>query len=483
MIGTPGSGSVGAPSTATGVDLRALARGGTVHFVGVSGAGMSALAQLVLRAGGRVSGCDLRPGAAGAALREAGATIEMGHDPAHVAHAAAVVTTAAVPMDHPELAAARERGIPVLKRAQALGALVNSGYVIAIAGTHGKTSTTAMAAAILAEAGLDPTAFVGGNVPGWGGGLRSGGDRIFVVEADEYDRSFHTLRPDVAVVTTLEADHLDVYGSLQAIEEAFLTFLEPLPEAGLVAVCVDDDGARRLLKGLGRRPALGYGTGPGAELRATDIRLDGLGSRFTVCHADQPVGEVSLGVPGLHNVRNSLGAIAAARHAGADFTAAQRALAGFRGVARRFQRLADVSGCTVIDDYAHHPTEIAATLAAARAAYPGRRLVAVFQPHLYTRTRDFADRFGVALGEADVVWVTDVYPAREPPIAGVSGELVWRAVRESGSAAELHYHPQLDGLAEALATTLQPGDVCITLGAGNIDDAAHQLAQRLNEER
>ncbi|HEX7049154.1 MAG TPA: UDP-N-acetylmuramate--L-alanine ligase [Longimicrobiales bacterium] len=455
-------------------DLRELARNGAVHFVGISGAGMSALAELVLRSGGRVTGCDARPGEVAESLRRLGAEVTQGHDAAHVAGAVAVVTTAAVPPDHPELSAARARGIPVLKRAQALGALVNRGRVVAVAGTHGKTTTTAMTTSILAEAGLDPTGFVGGRVAEWGGGLRVGSDSLFVVEADEYDRSFLTLRPEVAVVTTIEADHLDIYGSLVAVEEAFREFLAPVPDEGQIAVCVDDAGARRLKSEAAGRRVLGYGLAPAAELRAEAVEVRGRGARFRVRERGALLGELVLAVPGVHNVRNALGAWAAARHMGADFDAARRALAAFTGVARRFQEIGRAAGVLVIDDYAHHPTEIEATLAAARAAYPDARLVAVFQPHLYTRTRDFAAEFGRALARADEVWVTDVYPAREAPLPGVTGERVAESARSAGARA-VHYHADRDALAEALLVALRPGDVCITMGAGDIDGTGRAI--------
>jgi UDP-N-acetylmuramate--alanine ligase len=460
------------------VDLRALAREGAVHFMGVSGAGMSALAELTLRAGGRVTGCDSSPGAVGDALRAQGAGIEQGHDPAHVADAVAVVTTAAVPPDHPELAAARARGIPVLKRSQALGALVNRGTVLAIAGTHGKT-TTAMATAILAEASLDPTAFVGGVVPGWGSGLRAGSDSLFVVEADEYDRSFMTLRPDACVVTSIEADHLDIYGSLDAIESAFAEFVSLLPPDGLLAACTDDAGARRLLD---RRsgPAVGYGTSDSATLRAVGLDAHGRATTFDVEEHGRSLGRLTVGAAGVHNVRNALGALAVARHAGADFDSARRALAGFHGVDRRFQELGTVGGVTVVDDYAHHPTEVATTLAAARAAYPGRRLVAAFQPHLFTRTRDFARAFGASLAGADLIFVADVYAAREQPLPGVTGELVASAATAAG-AREVAYAAERAQLLDALASALREGDVLVTMGAGDIDGVARAMLATLGE--
>jgi len=471
----PIAGAVEAPD-----DIVALSRtnAGPIHFMGISGSGMSALAEMVLRAGGRVTGCDTNPGDVGEQLRELGAEVVDRHDPAHVLTAAAVVATAAVPQDHPELAAARRRGIPVMKRAQALGGIVNRGRLAAIAGTHGKTTTTAMTTEILAAAGLEPTGFVGGRVRGWGGGLRAGRADLFVVEADEYDRSFLRLRPEAVVVTAVEADHLDVYGSMEAVENAFAQFVGLVPETGLVAGCSDDDGARHLL-GRVRGPAvLSYGTGDGAQLRAVQVELLPRGSRFRVVEKGEQLGVVDLALPGIHNVRNALGAFALARRFGAGLEAAQEALSGFRGVGRRFEQLADARGICLIDDYAHHPTEIDATVAAARGAFPGRRLVAVFQPHLYTRTRDFADAFGASLARADAVWVTDVYPARETAIPGVTGELVADAARRAG-ARSVQYHPEVETLAASLEAFLRPGDACLVMGAGSIGGAGRELAARL----
>jgi UDP-N-acetylmuramate--alanine ligase len=462
-------------------DLIALAQRGPVHFVGVCGAGMSALAELLLRAGGQVSGCDARPGAVGDNLRRLGLDVRQGHDPDHVQGAVAVVTTAAVPPEHPELAEARALGIPILKRAQALAELVSRGRVLAIAGTHGKTTTTAMATAMLSEAGFDPTGFVGGRVEAWGGGLRPGSGEVFVVEADEYDRSFLTLRPEIAVVTTVEADHLDIYGTAEAVEDAFAEFASAVVEEGRIVACCDDAGARRLLERVGAR-GLSYGTDPAAEVRAVSIEMRGGTSRFVVVERGIELGELILGVPGLHNVRNALGAFAACRLFGIELDAARRALYGFAGVGRRFQVLGEAAGVLVVDDYAHHPTEVEATIAAARGAWPGRRVVAVFQPHLYSRTRDFARGFGSALAQADEVWVTDVYAAREAPIEGVNGDMVVGAVRAAGGP-QVRYHPALDGLAEAVAGALGAGDVCLLMGAGDIDAAARSLLRILEEAR
>jgi UDP-N-acetylmuramate--alanine ligase len=463
------------------VDLRALSRQGPVHFMGISGAGMSTLAELLLRGGGRVTGCDLRPGPSGAALRDHGAVIHEGHDASHVADAVALVMTSAIPASHPEVAAARRRGIPVLKRAQALGCIVNPGTVLAVAGTHGKTTTTAATTAILEAAGRDPTAMVGGRMEAWGGGLRSGAGDLYVVEADEYDRSFLTLKPAAAVVTSVEADHLDIYGDLSGIEAAFVEFLRQVRTGGLVAACSDDPGVLRIADAVAAtQPVLRYGTGADADLRAVDIRQDGRCMDFAVVENGAILGRLTVGAPGLHNVLNALGAFALARHAGATVADAQRALPSFSGVARRFQDLGTMAGITIIDDYAHHPTEVTATLGAARGTYPGRRIIAAFQPHLYTRTRELNEEFGRALAAADRVWVSDVYAAREAPIPGVTGALVADAARAAG--ADVAYAASLDEMGRALRGTLEAGDVLVAMGAGDIDEMAHRLVAALSGE-
>lgn len=520
----------GARATPDEVDLRGLATRdrGPIHFVGIGGAGVSALAEAVLRSGGEVTGCDLRSGPTTERLVTLGARVHEGHDPAHVSGAVALITSAAVPSDHPELDAARERGLPVLKRARALGSWVNRGRVLAVAGTHGKTSTTAMIAEVLSTAGLDPTAFVGGRVPSWDGNYRHGRSDLFVVEADEYDRSFHELIPDVAVVTNVEADHLDIYGDLEGVRTAFRTFVQSVPQepvsaeaadgsvagaggvagrsrvAGRVVVCGDDPEASRLLPVVGAR-GYAYGLNPGVQLRAVDVRASrardsgvrasavrsddpGTGTvarptggfRFRVVEEGRDRGEARLGVPGLHNVRNALAAAAVARFLGVAWDDIFAGLERYRGVGRRFQRLGSVAGIEVVDDYAHHPTEVRATLQAARAAHPERRLVAVFQPHLFSRTRDFHEEFGVALALADEAWVTDVYPAREEPVPGVTGELVADATRRSRGRS-VHYHADLDGLAEAVAASLRPGDLCVTMGAGSVEVVGPRILEALDD--
>jgi UDP-N-acetylmuramate--alanine ligase len=463
------------------VDLRALAAEGPVHFMGAGGSGMCALAELLLRNGGRVSGCDLKESRALADLERLGADVRVGHAASHAEDASALVVTAAVPVDHPELLRAIERGIPVLKRAQALGAWVNQARVVAIAGTHGKTTTTAMATEVLAATGMEPTGLVGGRVAAWGGNLRFGKGELYVVEADEYDRSFHTLTPDVAVVTNLEADHLDIYGDLDGVRTGFRRFLQGVRHGGCVVVCADDTGASALLAGV-RAGGYTYGLSAGSRLRAVDVAL---GPEATVCRIREDGvdrGPLRLAARGRHNLRNALGAAAAARAVGAEWDAIRVALEGFTGVGRRFECLGEAGGVRVVDDYAHHPTEIAATLEAARAAYPEARVVVAFQPHLYSRTRDFHRQFGDAVSGADVVWITDVFAAREAPIPGVTGALVADAARTAGTP-EVHYHDgELDALPAALAPTLRSGDVLLTLGAGSVERVGGAIL-RLLEER
>ncbi len=452
--------------------LRTLAARGPIHFMGVCGAGMTPLAELLLRSGASVTGCDLAGGSAPEALARLGLRFSPGHDPAHVETAAALVVTSAVPDGHPEVEAARARRIPVLKRAAALGQWVNGGRVAAIAGTHGKTTTTALATQVLVQAGIDPTGVVGGHVPDWGGNLRPGSSDVFVVEADEYDRSFLTLRPEVAVVTNQDADHLDTYGDLEGVRGAFTSFVERIEPGGTLWVCGDDAGAARV--GVWGGPCTrSYGLGAGTQLRAVAVRSAGTESCFEVVEDGVSAGRFALPLPGLHNVRNALAAVGVGRTFEASWDDIRAGLEGFAGVGRRYDVLGTAAEVQVVDDYAHHPTEIAATLSAARRANPRRRIVAVFQPHLFTRTRDFHKAFGHALGAADRVWVTDVYPAREPPLPGVTGALVARAV--TPPRARTVYHADLSTLAAAVAEDLSPGDICIVMGAGSIEATAPEI--------
>jgi UDP-N-acetylmuramate--alanine ligase len=434
---------------------------------------MSALAELLARRGVRVTGCDANAAAVGD-LEALGIEVAAGHDPSHATGASALVVTSAMPKDHPELARARELNIPVIRRAEALAEAISVGRVVGIAGTHGKTTTTVMTTEALAAAGQDPTGIVGGRVGEWGGNLRLGSDRLFVVEADEYDRSFLALSPTVAVVTNMEADHLDIYQDLADIRGAFSEYLRP---ARTVVLCADDAGARSLALSSAAE-VIRYGIeSSDARLLARDIRSRNGGTTFVAKYDDEPVAEVTLRVPGRHNVLNALAALASGLALGASAGDMAKGLASFRGVERRFQRIGERGGVLVIDDYAHHPTEIVATLDAARAAFPGRRLLAAFQPHLYTRTRDFAAEFGRALARSDEVFLTEIYPAREQPLPGVTASLIERALQEAGG--RLAWRGERGDLAASLAAAVRPGDVVLTIGAGDITRTGPELLSRL----
>ncbi len=446
-----------------------------IHFMGIAGAGMSGLALLAKEQGVAITGCDNDPTGA-ADLAASGVEIWRGHDPGHVAGARALVVTAAVPGDHPELKRARALGIPVVRRADALSQAVAGGTVVAVAGTHGKTTTTVMVTEALAAAGRDPTGLAGGRVASWGGNARVGGRELYVVEADEFDRAFLSLAPTVAVVNNVEADHLECYdGSVAALEQAFAQFAS---RARRVIAGGDDAGAQRVMAAV-RAPVWRVGLGADADVRITQLELDEKGSTARI---DLPGGggralTLRLRVPGLHNVRNAAAALAVAHELGADLDRALAALAEFTGVGRRFERVGEARGVTVIDDYAHHPTEVQATLAAARQAFPRRRVVAVFQPHLFSRTALHGDALGRALAAADVVVVAPIYGAREQPIAGVSAALVARgAVRAGATTVALRERATL---TERVAERVQAGDVVFTLGAGDITRVGPELLERL----
>jgi UDP-N-acetylmuramate--alanine ligase len=434
---------------------------------------MRALAELLARRGVRVTGCDANPGATDD-LEELGIEVLVGHDPDHVTGARELVVTSAMPKDHPELVRARELGIPIIRRAEALGQAVAGGKLIGIAGTHGKTTTTVMTTAALTAAGLRPTGVAGGRVAEWKGNLRYESDELFVVEADEYDRSFLTLAPTIAVVTNVEADHLDIYRDLEDISSTFSHFVR---NAAVVVLCADDSGASAL-----ELPAsaevIRYGIeSPDARLVASDIKPTGHSTTFQLAYDGRFLGEVSLRVPGDHNVLNAMAAIASGFALGVSLDAMRDGLLQFGGVERRFQRLFDVAGVTIVDDYAHHPTEIEATLQAARASYPHRRIVAAFQPHLFSRTRDFAEAFGQALAKADSVFLAEIYAAREKPISGVTSDLLAASTARAGRPVE--WQGSRAELASALADFVREGDVVITIGAGDITRTGPELRQRL----
>jgi UDP-N-acetylmuramate--alanine ligase len=441
-----------------------------VHFMGIAGAGMSALAELCHRRGATVTGCDQNPvGAADVAAL--GIPVHTGHDAAHVAGHRALVVTSAVPKDHPELAAARAAGVPVIRRAEALAEATAGGMLIGIAGTHGKSTTTVMTTEALAAAGKTPTGVVGARVRSWGGNLSKGDHDVFVVEADEYDRSFLALWPTVAVVTNVEADHLDIYADLADITA---TFSEYVKRARYVVLCADDPGANAL-PSPATAEVIRYGiTSPDARLVAYDVRHEDGGSVFKVRYDGKEMGEVKLAVPGLHNVRNALAALACGIGPW-GLTVQQMApgLEKFVGAERRFERLGNAKGVEMVDDYAHHPTEVRATLAAAREAFPGRRIVACFQPHLFSRTRDFAREFGEALAQADVCFLADIYPAREQPIAGVTSGLISDVMTELGRTP--HWTGPRASAAAALAAFVREGDVVFSIGAGDITKTGPEL--------
>src|SRR5713101_5011393 len=444
-----------------------------IHFMGIAGAGMSALALLAKHQGVVITGCDTDPSGA-ADLAALGVRIWRGHDPGHLDGARAVVVTAAVAKKQQELGRARALGIPVVRRADALGQVVAGGTLVAVAGTHGKTTTTVMVTEALAAAGRDPTGLAGGRVARWGGNARVGGHELFVVEADEFDHAFLSLTPAIAVVNNVEADHLECYGgSLAALEDAFAEFAG---RARRAIVGADDAGAARVAARLAV-PVWTVGLAAEADVR---IRAPELGERGSTARLELPGGRtlaLELRVPGLHNLRNAATALAVAHELGADLDRARAALAEFPGVGRRFERVGDAAGVTVVDDYAHHPTEVAATLAAARQAFPRRRVVAVFQPHLYSRTALHGDALGRALAAADVVVVAPIYGAREQPLAGVTADLVARGAALAGATTVAVR--ERAALTERVARTVRAGDVVFTLGAGDITAVGPELLRKL----
>ena len=433
-----------------------------IHFVGIAGAGMSALAELFTLRGIVVTGCDAHPENA-PDLGARGIVVEAGHSASHVSAARALVVTSAMPKDHPELVRARELGLPVVRRAEALGEATAGTTLIGVAGTHGKSTTTVMTTEALAAGGLDPTGYVGARVTSWGGNLRPGSHERFVVEADEYDRSFLALAPTVAVVTNLEADHLDIYADLDDLRRTFAQFVRG---ARYVVLCADDAGANSLPTPP-TAEVIRYGLhSADARLKSIDLRRSGLGTRFTAVYDGDVLGDVELAVPGEHNVRNAMAALAVGLAFGLEVPAMAPGLARFRGVERRFQLLGEIDGALVVDDYAHHPTEVRATIEAARTAAPDRRLLVAFQPHLFSRTRDFAREFAEALALADAVYLADIYPAREHPLPGVTSDLIADVMAEQGCAPV--WRGAVAGLAPALAETMRPGDLVVTMGAGDV---------------
>ncbi len=455
----------------------------TIHFVGIGGSGMSGIAEVLINLGYRVQGSDLRASAASERLQSLGARVMIGHRAENVAGADVVVVSSAINPDNPEVAQALAGRVPVVKRAEMLGELMRFRYSIAVAGTHGKTTTTSLVSSVLAEGGLDPTFVIGGRLKSADSNARLGAGQYLVAEADESDASFMHLQPMIAIVTNVDADHLGTHGGdFGRLKASFVEFLHNLPFYGLAVICHDDAEARGLIPQLAR-PYLSYGFEEGADIRAVNVVREGPRSEFDVLRPQAPAPlHVSLNLPGRHNVLNALAAVAVATELGVDDAAIQRALAGFQGIERRLQFLGEVTlpagRVALVDDYGHHPTELAATLEAARQGWPGRRIVLAFQPHRYTRTRDLLDDFAQVLSQADALVVAEVYPAGEAPIAGADGKSLCRAIRTRGRVEPVLLKA-IEELPAALAGIVRDGDVVLTMGAGSSGAAAHELPRTL----
>ncbi len=455
-----------------------------IHFVGIGGSGMSGIAEVLANQGYAVSGSDLATSATTRRLTEKGVRVTIGHSADNVQNADAVVVSTAVRADNPELVAARERHVPVVPRAQMLAELMRIKQGIAIAGTHGKTTTTSLVASCLAEGGFDPTFVIGGRLNSAGANARLGQGDYLVAEADESDASFLFLSPVISVVTNIDADHMDTYGQdFERLKQAFVDFINRLPFYGVAVVCIDDPHVRAILPALAKQ-VVTYGYAPDANIRAENVRASADGSgrmHFDCVRTNGTVSRfpVTLNLPGEHNVRNALAAIAVATEVGAGDTAIQQALAEFHGVDRRFQRYGEIAlagggSFTLIDDYGHHPTEMAATLAAARGAFPGRRIVLAFQPHRYSRTRDCFEDFIKVLGGADVLLLAEVYPAGEAPIVAADARALMRALRVSGKLEPI-FVADIAAMPQAILAAARDGDVVITLGAGSIGSVPAKL--------
>jgi UDP-N-acetylmuramate--alanine ligase len=451
-----------------------------LHFVGIGGSGMSGIAEVLANLGYSVSGSDLSESAAVKRLRAMGIRVVIGHAADNVAHCDAVVVSSAVKPDNPEVVRAREAHIPVVPRAMMLAELMRFKQGIAVAGTHGKTTTTSLIAAVLAEAGLDPTMVIGGRLNAIGANAKLGQGEHLVAEADESDASFLYLQPMIAVVTNIDADHMETYGhDFERLKATFVEFLGHLPFYGLAVLCADDPHVRAIMPRV-TRPMVTYGKSADADLRAEDVRFDGARMRFRAVSAGLPTLDITLNLPGEHYVLNALAVIAVGREVGAPDAAIVKALAEFSGVGRRFQRHGEVpltggGHFTLVDDYGHHPAEMAATIAAARGAFPGRRLLLAFQPHRYTRTRDLFEDFVKVLSTADDLVLAEVYPAGEAPIVAADGRALMRALRVSGKLEPLFVETPAE-MRDAVLSRVRPGDVVITMGAGSIGHLAAELS-------
>ncbi len=440
-----------------------------IHFVGIGGIGMSGIAEILIDQGFSVAGSDLAPGETTERLEKLGATVMKGHDAANIASDVdAVVYSSAVQGDNPEVREAQRRKIPIIRRAEMLAEVMRLKYGIGVAGTHGKTTTTSMISLVLIEGGLDPTVIVGGKLSGLGGtNARLGHGEFIVVEADEFDRSFLSLTPTIAVLTTLDTDHLDCYRDIEDIKKAFIQFASRVPFYGFIVLCLDETALQDIIPQFRTKKLLTYGFTPQADVQAIDIVHNENTTKFTLVKGGREMGEVSLHIPGRHNVQNALAAITVGFELGMPFEKIRAGIEKFAGVYRRWEKKGEYKGVLLYDDYAHHPTECRATLAGARAGWRRQRLVCVFQPHLYSRTRDFYEDFGKSFLLSDVLVVTDVYPAREEPIQGITGELIVNAAKQYGHK-DVHYVPDKKAIPAYLAGIVKENDLVITMGAGDI---------------
>ncbi|MEW6510425.1 MAG: UDP-N-acetylmuramate--L-alanine ligase [Bacteroidota bacterium] len=453
-----------------------------LHFVGIGGIGMSGIAEILIDQGFTVTGSDRATSDNTERLQQLGARIHIGHAAENLDRDVDVVVfSSAVAPDNPEIVEAEKRAIPVIRRAEMLAEVMRLKYGIGIAGTHGKTTTTSMVSLVLMEGGIDPTVIVGGRLHGLAGSnARLGKGEFIVVEADEFDRSFLSITPTIAVLTTLETDHLDCYRDLDDIKSAFVQFAAKVPFYGFVVLCLDEPALQDIMPKI-KKKIITYGLNGQADLQAVDLRHKENRTRFVVVRSGTDLGEIELQIPGKHNVQNALAAIGVGLELGVPFAKAKAGIEKFTGVFRRWEVKAEINGITVVDDYAHHPTEIRATLAGVKAGWR-RRVIAVFQPHLYSRTRDFYDEFGRSFFNADVLVVTDVYPAREEPIQGVSGELIVHAAKEFGHK-QVHSLPDKRKVPEFLLSLVRQGDIVITMGAGDIWRFGEEFVQKLRGKK
>jgi len=437
----------------------------SIHFVGIGGIGMSGIAELLLNLKFEVTGSDVAESEIITRLRSLGATIEIGHRSENLGNAQVVVYSSAVSLDNPECVMAKDRGIPVIPRAEMLAELMRMKHSIAIAGTHGKTTTTSMLATILAVADLDPTAIIGGKLDIFGSNARLGEGELLVAEADESDRSFLKLAPIIAVATNIEREHMDCYRDLDDILDTFVEFLNKVPFFGFNMVCLDNENIQQILPRLNRR-VITYGSHTQALYRYTDPVFDGLTTRFAAYRGGENLGEVSLNVPGIHNCLNALAALGTAMELGIDFETVRKGIYAYKGVQRRAHVRGEKAGIMIMDDYGHHPTEIKMTLQAIKNGFPNRRLVAIFQPHRYSRTRDLFDDFVTSFYDASLLYITEIYPASEKPIEGVSGKALYESIKDHGHR-DVYYVEHKEAIPEIVKEDLKEGDLVLFLGAGD----------------